>query len=165
MAYTVWLALAVVLLFAASAWLAIWSRRDTWGRPGAIALFLIAMPTIGLAAVESLGFHRPIGLTWDLDEGDYRVLAAKMVQDQAIYIYIDDGIRVEPRPLLLPWSNDVANAIQRALDGAPEGSEGEFMMSYEPAIETDQQQFHPVPQEPALPPKAMPEPALSYEHG
>lgn len=165
MTYTVWLALAVIALFAAAAWLAIWSRRDTWGRSAAVVVFLAAVPTVGLAAVESLGWHRPIGLAWDLDEGEYRVLAAKMVQDEAIYIYIDDETRVEPRPLLLPWDNDVANAIQRALDSAPDGAEGEFMMSYEPSIEMNQQQFHPVPQEPALPPKAVPEPALNYEHG
>jgi hypothetical protein len=39
------------------------------------------------------------------------------------------------------------------------------MMSYEPSIKLNQQQFHPVPQAPALPPKPMPEPALNYEHG
>jgi hypothetical protein len=82
-------------------------------------------------------------------QGDYRVLAAKMVQDKAIYIYIDDETRVEPRPLLLPWDNDTANAIQRALDGAPDGSEGEFMMSYEPSLDMTEQQFHAVPPEPA----------------
>ena len=165
MSYTVWLALGILALFAAAAWLAIWSRRDTWGRPGAVALFLVAIPTIGLAGVESLGWHRPIDLVWDLDEGDYRVLAAKLVQDQAIYIYVDDATRMEPRPLLLPWDNDTANAIQRALDGAPEGAEGEFMMSYEPSIEMSGQQFHPLPPEPSLPPKEAPEPAFRYEQG
>jgi hypothetical protein len=165
MGYAVWLTLAVVALFAAAAWLAIWSRRDTWARPVAVVLFLAAMPTIALAAVESLGWHRPIALVWDLDQGEYRVLAAKMVQDKAIYIYIDDEARVEPRPLLLPWDNDTANAIQRALDGAPDGSEGEFMMSYEPSIDMTGQQFHAVPPEPAPPPKDVPQPALTYEHG
>lgn len=165
MSYTVWLALGVLGLFAAAAWLAVWSRRDTWGRTAAMFLFLAAMPTIGLAAVESLGWHRPIQLVWDLDQGDYRVLAAKMVQDEAIYIYVDDESRVEPRPLLLPWDNATANAIQRALDGAPDGAEGEFMMSYEPAIGMNEQQFRPVPQAPALPPKPVPEPGLTYEHG
>ena len=165
MGYAVWLTLAVVALFAAAAWLAIWSRRDTWARPAAVVLFLAAMPTIAMAAVESLGWHRPIAFAWDLDQGDYRVLAAKMVQDKAIYIYIDDDKRVEPRPLLLPWDNDTANAIQRALDGAPDGSEGEFMMTYEPSIDVTDQQFHAVPPEPSLPPKDAPQPALTYEHG
>jgi hypothetical protein len=165
MSYAVWLTLAVVALFAAAAWLAIWSRRDTWARPAAVVLFLAAMPTIAMAAVESLGWHRPIEFVWDLDQGDYRVLAAKMVQDKAIYIYIDDDKRVEPRPLLLPWDNDTANAIQRALDGAPDGSEGEFMMSYEPSIDMTEQQFHAVPPEPAPPPKDAPAPGLNYEHG
>jgi hypothetical protein len=165
MSYTMWLALGVVALFAAAAWLAIWSRRDTWARPAAVALFVAALPTIGLAAIESLGWHRPIELVWDLEEGDYRVLAAKLVQDKAIYIYVDDETRVEPRPLVLPWDNDTANAIQRALDGAPAGSEGEFMMSYEPSINMSEQQFHPAPQEPAPPPKVAPRPGLNQEHG
>jgi hypothetical protein len=122
------------------------------------------MPTIAVAAIESLGWHRPIDLVWDLDSGDYRVLAAKMVQDKAIYIYIDDDARVEPRPIILPWNNDVANAIQRALDGAPDGAEGQFVMRYEPSLDMSEQQFHPLPQEPALPPKDAPEPATHYQH-
>jgi hypothetical protein len=164
MSYIVWLAVGVILLFAGAAWLAIWSRRDTWGRPAAVVLFLAGMPTIALAAIETMGYHRPIELVWDMPEGDYRVLAAKMVQDKAIYIYIDDESRVEPRPIILPWDNDTANAIQRALDGAPDGSEGQFLMSYEPSLDMNEQQFHPLPQEPAPPPKSTPEPALHYEH-
>jgi hypothetical protein len=164
MTYVVWLALGVIGLFAGAAWLAIWSRRDTWARPAAVVLFLAGMPTIAVAAIESLGWHRPIDLVWDLDSGDYRVLAAKMVQDKAIYIYIDDDARVEPRPIILPWNNDIANAIQRALDGAPDGAEGQFVMRYEPSLDMSEQQFHPLPQEPALPPKDAPEPATHYQH-
>jgi hypothetical protein len=67
MTYVVWLALGVIGLFAGAAWLAIWSRRDTWARPAAVVLFLAGMPTIALAAIESLGWHRPIELVWDLD--------------------------------------------------------------------------------------------------
>ena len=164
MNHVVWLALGVIVLFAGAAWLAIWSRRDTWARPAAVVLFLAAMPTISLAAIESLGWHRPIELVWDLNPGDYRVLAAKMVQDKAIYIYIDDDARLEPRPIILPWNNDTANAIQRALDGAPDGAEGQFVMRYQPSLDMSEQQFHPLPHEPALPSKDAPEPAPHYQH-
>jgi len=106
-----WLAVAVMVLFAAAAWLAVWSRRDCWGRPAAVALFLLAAPAIAAAGVQVLGHHRPMSLAWELRPGGHRVLAAKMVQDEAIYLYLDGG-RSEPWPLMLPWDNEAADRIQ-----------------------------------------------------
>ena len=55
MTYVGWLSIAVLSLFAGAAWLAVWSRRDTWARPAAILLFLFGIPVVGAAAIESLG--------------------------------------------------------------------------------------------------------------
>lgn len=165
MSYVASLSIGVLALFSAAAWLAIWSRRDTWARPAAMLLFLAGIPTIGAAAVESLGWHKPLPLAWDLAPGDHRVLAAKLVQDQAIYLYLDDAARVEPRPLVLPWSNDAANRIQALQDQAGPDSNGQFVMRYEPSLDTHAPQFHPLPQPPALPPKPVPPPAPRFELG
>jgi hypothetical protein len=156
---TIWLALAVIALFATAAWLAVWSRRDTWARPAAVALLLLGIPTIAAAGIQSLGQHRPLTLAWELAAGDYRVLAAKMVQDEAIYLYLDTPERSAPWPLTLPWDNEMANRIAKLQDEAQGDAKGQFMMTYEPSLNTYGQQFHPLPQPPVLPPKPEQEPA------
>jgi hypothetical protein len=143
----------------------VWSRRDTWARPAAVLLFLIGIPVVGAAAIESLGWHKPLRLVWDLEPGDHRVLAAKMVQDQGIYLYLDDPVRIEPRPVLLPWDNEAANRIQKLIDEAVPDAQGQFMMRYEPSLDVHARQFHPLPQPPALPPKPRPERGLQFEQG
>lgn len=163
MIYVVWLSLSVLALFAAEAWLAIWSRRDTWGRLATVLLFILGLPAIAAVAVESLGWHKPLALVWDLPRGELRVLAAKLAQDEAIYLYIDDPVRSEPRPIILPWSNDMANHIQRLQDEAGPDANGQFMMRYEPSLDTHAPQFHPLPQPPALPPKPNPPPVQRFD--
>ncbi|MFW6028312.1 MAG: hypothetical protein ACOC9Q_02175 [bacterium] len=104
-----------------------------------------------------------MALAWELSAGDHRVLAVKMVQDKAIYIYLDAGRR-EPWLLLLPWSNEAANRIQKLQDKAPPDSHGEFMLRYEPSLDVHKPQFHPLPQPPMLPPKPAPSSAPHLEH-
>lgn len=161
----VWMTLGVIALFAVVAWLAAWSRRDTWARPAAVGLFLVGIPVIAAASVESLGWHKPLRLAWDLKSGDHHVLASKMIQDKAIYLYLDDPNRAEPRPLVLPWDNRSANAIQKAIDGGGSEGKGEFMMRFEPSYDLSDQQFHPLPQPPALPPKEPPRPGERFAQG
>ena len=165
MTHVAWLSIGVLGLFAAAAWLAIWSRRDTWARPAAILLFFAGFPAIAAVAVESLGWHKPLALAWDLAPGDHRVLAAKMVQDEAIYLYLDDAARVEPRPISLPWSNDAANRIQALQDQAGPEARGQFVLRYQPSLDMHAMQFNPLPQPPSLPPKASPPPAPRFEQG
>lgn len=91
------------------------------------------------------------------------MLAAKLVQDEAIYLYIDDPVRSEPRPIVLPWSNDTANRIQRLQEEAGRDAQGQFIMRYEPSLDTHAPQFHPLPQSPALPPKPNPPPVQRFD--
>lgn len=154
----IWLAVAVIALFAAAAWLAAWSRRDTWGRPAAVLLFFFGLPAIAAAGIEALGHHKPLRFAWDLGSGEHRVLAVKMVQDEAIYLYLDDSGRLEPRPLVLPWSNEAANRIQKLQDEAGPEAKGQFLLRYEPSLDVHRPQFHPLPQPPALLPKIAPAP-------
>ena len=163
MSYVVWLSTAIVALFALAAWLAVWSRRETMARVAAVILFLGGIPAIAAAGIESLGWHKPLELSWDLEPGDHRVLAAKMVQDEAIYLYLDDPDRMEPRPVTLAWANDLANRIQKLQDEADPDAKGQFIMRYERSFDIHAPQFHPLPQPPVLPPKPRPEPGLRFE--
>ena len=157
---------AVVTMFGCAAWLAIWSRKDTWARPAAIVLLLAALPTIAAAGVHTLGHHRPINLAWELGRGEYLILGVKMEQDKAIYLYLEAPDRLEPWPLVLPWDNETANEIQKAMDGSEgEGADGEgkMMMNYDPSLDDNPLQFHPLPQHPVLPAKPAPQQAPHFE--
>jgi hypothetical protein len=156
------LVLAVISLFAAAAWLAVWARRDTWGRSASVGLFLIGIPAIAAAGIQSLGHHRPMSLAWELPAGEHRVLSAKMVQDEAIYLYLDAG-RSEPWPLTLPWDNATANRIGKLQDEAGEGAMGQFLLRYEPSLDLNAQQFHPIPQPQLLPPKPRQQQGQRFE--
>ena len=158
----IWLGIGIVSLFAIVAWLAIWSRRDTWGRHAAIGLFGLGLPLIATAIIQSLGHHRPLGLAWELSAGSHRVLATKMVQDRAIYLYMDAG-REEPWPLKLPWDNASANRIQKLQEEAAGDANGQFMLRYEPSLDIHELQFHPLPQPQMLPPKPQQPPAPHLE--
>lgn len=153
---------AVGALLALFTFMVIWSRKDTWARPASIVLFLAAVPGLAYASIETLGFHRPLKWAWGLSAGDQRVLAAKMVQDVAIYLYIDDPQRAEPWPLQLPWSNELAEAIAKAQDQSQrDGNGGQFLFRFDPSLETHAPQVHPLPQ-PKLPIPKSPEPAPKF---
>lgn len=156
----VWLALPIIAALAALCWMTVWSRADTWARPAAVLLFIVSIPVVAWAGVETLGRHKPVTLAW-LKAGDYHVLTAVMVQDEAIWLYVLDPARLEPRPLSLPWSNEDAQAIQEALDGAPEGSEGQFIITM--GTQDGEMTAHPIPQPPTPPAKDVPEPGLTYQ--
>lgn len=144
--------LGVLALLGAIAHLAIWSRAGTWARPAAVILFVLGIPAVGAAGLQSLGHHLPLKMAWELPPGEHRVLAAKMVQDEAIFLYLETG-RNEPWPLQIPWSNDMANRIQKLQDEGDPDAKGQFMMRFEPSLDLNAEQFHPLPQPPMMPPK------------
>ena len=157
-----WFGVGVLALFAIAAWLTVWSRRDSWVRPAAVVLLLFGMPAIAIAGLQSLGHHRPMSLIWEITSGEYRVLAVKMVQDEAIYIYLDAD-RSEPWPVQLPWDNETAKRIQELQEGADGDAQGQFMFRYEPSLNTNAMQFHPLPQPQLMPQKPPEEPAPHLE--
>lgn len=145
------LSIVIAIIFAGLAWLAIWSRRADRMRHAAVALFVLGLPVLAWASLESLSWSRPLWAMWGLS-GEYRVLAAKMIEGEAIYAYIDtDG---EPRSVKLPWDNRTAEKLQ-GLFSDP-ANQGQAMMRFEFSWDTSPPQFYPLPQPPALPEKEPP---------
>ena len=143
------LCLLVALIFAAMAWLAIWSRRADRMRHAAVALFLLSLPAIAAAGLESLSWSRPIWAMWAL-HGDYRILGAKMIEGEGIYVYVDtDG---EPRAVRLPWDARQAERLQELFD-KPE-NQGQAMMKFEFSWDIPRPPtFYDLPQASVLPDK------------
>lgn len=139
--------IAAAVIFAALAWVAIWSRRADPMRHVAVLLFLVGLPALGYAGVSSLSWSRPHWAMWGLS-GDFRVLGAKMIMGEAIYVYVDTG-EGEPRSVALPWSAAMAKQMQDLFDDP--ANEGQAVMKFEWSWDTHQAPtFYPLPQ-PAIP--------------
>ena len=148
------LSFIVAALFAALAMIAIWSRRADRMRHAAVGLFILGLPLLAAAGLESLSWSRPLWAMWNLS-GDYRVLGAKMIEGVGIYAYVDtDG---EPRAVELPWDNRTAEKLQELFDDP--ANNGQAMMRFEFSWDIARPPtFYPLPNPPALPPKtAAPE--------
>ena len=118
-----------------------------------MAVFLLMIPVITGTGFFSLGHPAPWVQTLTVPGGDYRVLGVKMVQDVAIYVWLDFGAD-HPRYFALPWDNETANQIQALLDRQQNG-DGGFTLNipYEKSLDRNPPQFQPVPQPKMVPDK------------
>ncbi len=143
----------------------VWSRRNTWVRGAAVAIYFTLMPMVAGAAFFSLSNPAPWIQTITVPGGDYLVLGAKMVQDEAIYVWLDFGAD-HPRYFALPWSNETADKMQDMLDAQRRGEIPGFkiIIPYEWSWDKNPPQFHPLPQPKMMPDKPpQVEPPQRYE--
>ena len=162
---TAWLIL--VLCLGGMATIAIWARGITRARGLSVAAFLAASPIAAGALSMALGQPLPYWPGITVSEGDHTIIAYKLVENEAIYIWLDTGLDA-PRYYSLPWSTKTAEALQKAQgegEGDGEQGEGEFGV-HTPGLEwswdDSEPQFWATPQ-PQMPPKAAQEPAPHFE--
>lgn len=106
-----WLGLS--LLLAAFAWMA--------GRKLAAITLPLCVVLAAFAVYLPLGKPLPMAPK----AGDYTVLGAKIEVNVAIWLLLDDNKNPsEPRYYRLPYSNEAANQLQQAKDGAAGGGSG-----------------------------------------
>jgi hypothetical protein len=106
---TAWLGLSVTMC--AFAWMA--------GRKLAAITLPLCVALAAFCVFLPLGKPTPIGP----GPGHYTVLGAKIVVNEGIWVLLDDG-KGEPRYFRLPYSNEAANQLQQAKDGAAGGGPG-----------------------------------------
>ena len=151
--------LGALALAGLAAWAVIWSRRDVWWRHFAVPALVISMAALGVSLAQVLGHHRPVWLATDLGT-EYRVIASKLEEGVAIWLYLDQ--RGEPLPLMLPWSEGAAQRLQDAeRESKRRGREG-AILQFDPSLDDNEPQFHPLPQQATRLPKGKPPPALRY---
>ena len=92
----------------------IWSRKNTWVRGAAVAIFMAAVPVIVGVGFSALSHPAPYQLSI-VPDGKYRVRGVKLVQDKAIYLLLDFD-QDAPRYFSFPWSNKLADKIQRMMN-------------------------------------------------
>lgn len=152
--------LGALMIAGVAAWAVVWSRRENWCRHVAVPALVISMAALAVALTQILGHHRPIMFTTSLNT-EYRVLAHKLVEGDAIWLYLDRG--GEPLPLMLPWNNKTAEQLQDAARESKRRGQTGAIMRFDPSLDRNEPQFHPLPQQTTPQPKGDPPPALRYE--
>ena len=97
----------------------IWSRRETWVRGAAVALFMSAIMSAYAPAFFALSHPAPLQAVEMVTPGKYSVLGMKMIRDQGIYLWIDKEEGADhPLYTVLPWNDRLAEKLQELQRGA-----------------------------------------------
>ena len=141
--------LVFTLLGCLLASIAIWSRRKLAVRVGAVIALLVLVGINYSALVDLLGLPKPIKhSTMDNMEGDSTVLAASIDEGLAIYLWLRHPDIRQPRYYRLPWDQDAAIALKRAMDQSLKNQSTVMMNpNYESTLETNKEPlFYTLPQ-------------------
>jgi hypothetical protein len=151
-------ALAAVLA-AVLASIAVWAPRGLALKVGALACAALFMPVAYLGLSDLLSRPKPVAMEWWLGEADEAtVLGSQMREGDSLYVWLQlDGER-EPRAYRLPWSQQMAQQLQQALEKAQrDGTEARMRLPFEPTLDNREPKFYAAPQ-PAMPPKDYAQP-------
>lgn len=94
---------------------------------GAVAFFGTRRQAVAFALVAAAAFPLPMAALggaapWMPSGGPLTVLGARIDVDKAIYVMIDGpGVGGAPRLYVLPYSEQAANQLQKAMDGTADG--------------------------------------------
>lgn len=116
---------------------------------------MISVPTFFLLAgvvyagsVDLMGTPKPIRLEWRTPDRP-TVIAARMREGEAIYVWLQAPDAREPRSYILPWSTRTAQQLQDALrDGEARGTAVEMELARPQRGDDGVPKFHAQPQRP-----------------
>ncbi|MGD9507223.1 MAG: hypothetical protein AB7I59_14335 [Geminicoccaceae bacterium] len=144
----------MALLAIALASICIWSPRRLVLKAGALVLAFALMGTAYGAMLDLLSKPKPASFEWFLATApEATVLGSSMVEDKAIYVWLQLDGAEEPRAYRLPWDQRTAEQLQKAARAAAEQQTALRMrMPFERSLDDREPRFYALPQ-PALPPK------------
>lgn len=149
----------LAVLAATLSTVSVWSPRRLAVKAGALVVAFGLMGTGYAAMLDLLSKPKPANFEWWLDKvGEATVLGNTMVEDQAIYLWLQlDGVK-EPRAYELPWDQRTAEQLQTAARAAAEQQSALRMrLPFERSLDDRDPRFYAMPQ-PGLPPKGAPKP-------
>ncbi len=137
--------------------IAIWAPRRLWIKLAALATAACFLPVAYAGFAELLGRPKPADLQWS--EGNHdeaTVLAARMHEGEAIYLWLGFEGLDEPRSYVLPWNEAMARELHGARGEAEEsGTELRVRLPLDADFTRNEPLFYAEPQ-PAPAPKALP---------
>jgi hypothetical protein len=141
----------------------IWAPRRLAIKGAALATLMLFLPLAYASLIELLSKPKPVDLEWWLSSAaEAEVVAARQVENQGIYLWLQLPDVAEPRAYVLPWDRASAEQLQRALREAEQkGSGVQMRLPFEPSLDDREPKFYALPQ-PALPPKDLIEPPPQF---
>ncbi len=145
-----------VLTSAALASLAAWSHRPSRLRAVAVGLSALLAVLTYASLVELLGRPKPGRLEWSpIAPSEATVLATRLREPDAIYLWLVFDGQLEPRAYVLPWDMQVARQLQQSMrQAAADGGSVRLREGLRQVFDPDEPMFFVAPQ-PTLPPKAQ----------
>jgi hypothetical protein len=143
--------------------ISIWAPRRLAIKSTALTTAVLFLPVSYAALVDLLSKPKPVDLEWWLSEAaEAEVLASRLVEDEAIYLWLQLPDLSEPRAYVLPWDRASAEQLQEAMrEAEQQGSGVQMRVPFEPSLEDREPRFYAQPQ-PALPPKDVVEPPPEF---
>ncbi len=149
---------AMVALAGAIAALALWARVRRSLKVVVLALTAAWLVVAYGALAELLSRPKPVGLEFARAQAaEAEVLAGRIVEDEAIYLWLGFGDLAEPRAYRLPFDRATAEELRRALERSREEGGGgvKMRLPFEPSLDDQEPRFYAPPQ-PRLPSKPHP---------
>ena len=143
-----------LLLAAALATIAIWSRRKLLPKVSALLAAILILPVTYASFAELLSKPKPIKLEWwHKQSEEATVVSSVMREDEGIFLWLQiKGIQ-EPRSYVLPWDQELAKQLHEAQQKAEESnSELRMRLPFEKTLDDMEPKFYALPQI-APPPK------------
>lgn len=117
-------------------------------------IYLALIGVVYAGSIGLMGLPKPARLEWGAPE-DAKVIAAKLDEGKAIYVWVQTQESPEPRAYALPWDTKMARQLNEAMQkGRKDGSEVRMSMRGEDG-DARRQKFYAEPQ-PPLPDKGDP---------
>lgn len=137
--------------------IAIWAPRRLWIKLAALTTAACLLPVAYAGFAELLGRPKPVELQWSGGEqAAATVLAARMREGEAIYLWVGFDDLSEPRSFVMPWSEAMARQLHGARGEAEKGGmEVRVRLPLEADLREDEPLFYAQPQK-APTPKAQP---------
>jgi hypothetical protein len=139
--------------------ISIWAPRRLAIKATALTTAVLFLPLSYAALVDLLSKPKPVDLEWmQGDAAEAEVLASRLVENEAIYLWLQLPDVAEPRAYVLPWDRASAEQLQQAMREAEQQGNGvQMRLPFEPSLEDREPKFYAPPQ-PGLPPKDLVQP-------
>lgn len=142
------------VLAAMLASIAVWSPRRAWIKLAAVLLSVGFMPVAYAGMTDLLSKPKPVRLEWAAAATESAtVLGAQIKENDGIYLWLQMEGAAEPRYYKLPWDQETAKQLQKAMREAEKNHSGMAMnLPFEPSNDPDKPKFYALPQ-PKMPEK------------
>jgi hypothetical protein len=119
-----------------------------WQRMTSVATFFLLAGVVYAGSIDLMGAPKPIQLEWRAPDKP-TVIAARMREGEAIYVWLQSPDAKEPRSYVLPWNTQTAQQLQDALrEGESRGTAVEMKLTRPQGGDDGVPKFYAQPQRP-----------------